>query len=46
MSEVFENDIDNQLEDLKALEDSENIDEIECDEDFVFPENLFRLKLE
>ncbi|MBR5867787.1 MAG: hypothetical protein IKZ04_07735 [Spirochaetaceae bacterium] len=44
MSGVFEHEID---EDLRALEDAENIEEIESsEEDFVFPENLFRLKLE
>ncbi len=48
MSEVFENDIYNQMEeDLSALEDSEELEEgEELQENFVYPKRLFRLKLE
>ena len=47
MSDVFENDIDRlSNEDLAALEDDNFQEEIHNDEDFVYPDPLFRLKLE
>lgn len=48
MSEFFENDIDDMTsDDLYGLEDSEEQEvEDKCPENFVFPDRLYRLKLE
>lgn len=48
MGEVFENDIDDLTnEDLSALEDVEEQDDSNsCNEEFVYPDRMFRLKLE
>ena len=46
MSTIFENDINIETEDLSALEDSE-YDELDSEEDVVvYPQTLYRLKLE
>ena len=47
MSDIFENDIDDQTIDIDALDDSEDIEAQDFDdEDFVYPSPLYRLKLE
>jgi cell fate regulator YaaT (PSP1 superfamily) len=45
MSDIFEQDIDFDQEDISALEDSESSDS-SYSKNFVFPENLYKLKLE
>ncbi|MCH5294985.1 MAG: hypothetical protein J1F14_03695 [Treponema sp.] len=45
MSDIFENDIDDQSEELSSLEDRDAEDIVD-DSDYVFPEKVYRLKLE
>ncbi|MCR5290928.1 MAG: hypothetical protein K6E51_13130 [Treponema sp.] len=45
MSDIFENDIDNETEDISALEDN-TVDQIEDTSQFVYPEPLYKLLLE
>ena len=45
MSDIFENDIDNQNEDLSALEDDENTSELDGDA-IVYPDVLYKTRLE
>ena len=43
MSDIFENDIDTETEDLSSLED--NFDQDSSTEDYVFPKELYKLRL-
>lgn len=45
MSDIFENDIDAENEDLTSLEDN-NYSDSESNENFVFPDPLFKLRLD
>ena len=46
MSDIFENDIDKDTEDLSSLEDSEYLEQESEDDVIIYPENLYKLRLE
>ncbi len=46
MSDIFENDIDKETDDLSSLEDKETNDRIEDNGTFIYPDPTYRLKLE
>ena len=46
MSDIFENDIDSQYEDISSLEDNIGYDTPEDDGSFVYPKPLYKLQLE
>jgi len=46
MSDIFENDIDEENEDLTSLEDNNYSNDTEANENFVFPDPLYKLRLD